>query len=476
MKKLLLISVLCLTTLLINAQDVYQWSEEQIITDTNSNYSNPMIIPFYSDVWMFYQKNEDYSSIMKMDMAFIEDTVSVLSDEGINYGNPYFVFSSNPSYLGFLFYLSDEDGYVNLYASKYYEGDSLGGHIRITSNPAQTDISDYNMSENGFISFTIDSIVYAAELKFYQDSVYTERLRVLDSSSSSIKIKYYQAAWEKPENGEIHIYQSDYIFNADTADFVWSEPYYADSVGNSSELTVSNAVFGWGDSGFCWIKNDTINVLSGDVNYKYLETVTTFSMPDVRQITMVNWDIAVKQTYFLAHYTAFTTGLEANSEIFCSMGEFGWEDSAFISNNNHPDENPRLFFGESFDGWGTEAYYVYCIWQSEINGNLALSMSKAKAFIGSSLDELKSVDNFMKVSPNPFRNKINIKVNTHSGKADLTISDMQAKTLFYHPDIQTNNAWDEFFWVPDPGLKNGAYIINLKIGAKQYSYKILLLK
>ena len=191
---------------------------------------------------------------------------------------------------------------------------------------------------------------------------------------------------------------------------------------------------------------------------------------------MISWDIAVRETFFLPHYSVCTTGQGDGSEIFCSMGDYGYEDSAFISNNNHNDYNPQLFFGESVDGWGTEAYYSYCIWQSDVNGHSVLSSSKAMVFIGSDIEENREVENYLEVFPNPVHDNVNVKVNSHSGEANLRILDMQGKTVFYQTDIQTNNNWNNIVWTPDASLKNGSYIISLQIGANKYSRKILLLK
>ncbi|NOY48941.1 MAG: T9SS type A sorting domain-containing protein [Chlorobi bacterium] len=474
MKKLLL-PLFMIFALNLYSQEIYQWSDEQIITDTVNNYSSPFVYPFWSEAWMFYQKNDVNSSIMKMNLTLGNDTVGILKTNGVNYLKPMFKGVFHPNYLGYLFYISDQSGFKNIYASKYYDNDSLGEQVRINTGSPQLNISDYVLSDE-LISFTTDSSVYVAELKFYMDSVYTERIRLLDTNAFNIVVRYDQACWQKNESSGSHLYMADYKYNADTADKVWTDAYYLDSVGNSNDLSISNAVFGWGENGFIWINDNEIKVLNGNSNYYHIYSVSNFGKPDIREVSMVNWDIAVREPYSLPHYTAFTIGEGSNSGIFCSMGEYGWEDSANISNNNHKDSNPKLFFGESVDGWGTEAYYVYCIWQSEINGHIALSSSKAVAFIGSSIEEKHSIDKYMKVSPNPFRNKLSIKVNSREEKAELIITDMQANILFYYPDIQTNNNWDEIIWTPDGGLKNGTYIIRLKVGSKQYTYKILLLK
>lgn len=471
------ISLLFLLVILYNfscSQEVYDWTEEQVITDTLSNYSNPNIVPIGYDAWMFYQKNEEKSSIWKMNLTSLSDNISILNSTTYNYSSPYFVYTFNPDYLGYIFYLWDKEGCKNLYASKYYENDSLGEAIKVVENNENYDVSDYSVIEDGFISFTIDSLVYVAELKFYMDSVYTENETLLDSNSTNIQVKYYGAAWQKEETNDFHIYKSYYKYNADSAKFLWTEPSYADSMGNSNWLTRSNSIAGWGENSMCWVNNNYIKMLSGDYNYSYIDTINTFSKNNVRQISMVVWDMAVKNSFHLPHYTAYTINTGDESEIFCSQGEYGWDDSATISNNSYMDENPKLFFGESVDGWGTEAYYVYCIWQSHVNGNIALSMSKAKAFIGSKIDENVPAENFLKVSPNPFNDRLKIAYNSHNQNGEIKIVNIKGELIAEFNNIKPSPAWESLEWLPDSQHSKGIYLVIYNFGNKQISTKVVL--
>lgn len=456
------------------SQDVYQWGEEQIITDTLSEYSNPFVIPMGYDAWMFYQKNEDKSSIWKMNLTSLSESINILNSDNFNYSSPYFVYRYNPEYLGYIFYIWDINGYDRLYASKYYDNDSVGEPINIIQSQQYKNINDYSLIEDGFISFTIDSMVYAAELKFYMDSVYTENETLLDSNSSGIITKYYQVTWQKSEEDEYHIYNSYYYYNTDSAKFVWTTPSYVDSIDNSSSLSRANFVQGWGENMFCWVNNNYIKVLSGDYNYSKIDTLSTFGKDNVRQVSMVLWDIAVKYDFYFPHYTAFTINSGEESEIFCSQGEFSSEDSASISHNDYMDENPKLFFGESVDGWGTEAYYVYCIWQSHISGNTALSMSKAKAWIGSSVDEKEQVENYIKVSPNPFRDKLVISYNSHNQVGNIKIVNINGGVIEQFNNLQTSHSWEKINWNPNNNILNGVYLVILNLGEKQFITKVVL--
>jgi len=474
MKKYTLLLIFILSVCVSFSQDYFEWSEEQLITDTLSDYSNPFVIPIAYDAWMFYQKNDARSSIIKMNLTTINDIVPVLESESFNYANPSFIWRGNPDYIGYLFYLSDMDGYNNLYASKYYENDSVGESIAVCKNLQGEDITEYSVSEESFITFLIDSLVYVAELKFYSDSVYTENETIVDSSSYGAKVKFREVCWQKQVDGNSNIFISYLKYNEDAEEFYLTVASYLDSIGNSHSLDKSSSVFGWGYNHFCWINNNYIKVYSGSSSFDQYDTINNFDQEDVRQISMVNWDIAVKYPYELPHYLAFTVNQGESAEIFSSHGEFGMEDSAQISNNSYMDEYPNLFFGESVNGWGTEAYYVYCVWQSHINGNIELSMSKAKAWIGSSIKENIKTDNYLKVSPNPFTDRLKISYNNHNRVSNIKIISAVGSIVADYKHLTPSNNWEYVNWQTLEHNSKGIYVVLLTIGSEQISTIVVL--
>jgi len=466
-KSLIALSVFFFSTLL-PAQDVFKWSDQQIITDTISVYANPFVSSFSETAWVFYEKHENFKSIYKMDLNSLDDSVQLLLMENINYSNPYFQVSGG-SFLGHLFYLSDEEGADNLYVAKLFENDSLGTAIKVVENPDNKDVM-YAIAREGYIGYTIDSNIYAAELRFYTDSVFTENVVLLDSSSFNAQIISRTLVWQKIENDSSHIFISNYEFDSDSGFLLWEEPYCVDSVGNSQWLTTSRTIDYMGGDEFCWVKGDTVLGFSNSW-YNDLNTINTFSQPNVRQLSMVNWYVMVKYPYEEPHYLCFATGEGNESEIFSSHGEMGWEDSAYISNNNYPDDNPRVFYGESIDSY--QEYYVYCIWQSHINNGIALSMAKSIAFIWGSVDENSITDNFLKVSPNPFNDRLNININTHGEIAEVRVLNVQGQQVASY-QIHSNNDWQTINWHPTTKLPKGVYLVVLIIEGKEYVRKVVL--
>ena len=470
MKKLTFILIVFAFNTILSAQGVFEWSEQQIITDTVSVYSNPFVTAFEGTAWMFYERNGEFSSIYKMDLNNISGSVLLLSTENVNYHNLYFA-KSGGSFLGHLFYLSDEEGADNLYAAKLFENDSLGSAIKVIPNTENLDVMDYTIGYDDYIGYTIDSNVYAGELRYYSDSVYTENVVLLDSSAINAQIAFRTLVWQKMEDDSLHIYISNYEFVPDSGFFMWEEPHYLDSIGNCEYLTTSTTIDYMGGDEFCWVKGDTV---LGHSNWwsDELNTISTFSRPDVRQLSMVNWGVVVRYPYEEPHYLCFATGEGNNSEIFSSHGEMGGEDSAYISNNNYPDDNPKVFYGEAIEVG--QDYFVYCIWQSHLGSGTALSMAKSIAFIWGSVEENNLTDNYLKVSPNPFHNYLQIEVNTYGKAAQLKILNIQGQQIKTIENISAKQDWQTLSWHTGANLPKGVYLVVLSVGGAEYVKKTVL--
>lgn len=462
MKKLVLVLSLVLISFLLSAQEYFLWSQPEIITDTNSVYSNPFVSTYDYSAWMFYEKREDKSSIYKMDLTNNEDNILLLSSETINYKSPTFYENYSPNFIGYLFYLSDEEGVDNLYAAKLFEDNTLGLSTKLIQNSANKNIIDYSINMDDYIGYTIDSVVYAAELKVMTDTIYIEEETILDSSSFNIQLGNRKAFWQKMESDSSHIRSSTYTFSTG-----WRTPTYIDSIGDCRGLTTSSLIYGFGDGDeHCWVKGDTV---VGYSDFMGSNTINTFSRTDVRELSMVNWFILVKDSYEQPHYLCFTTGLDDDSEIFSSHGEMGWEEGVYISNNNYPDDNPKVYFGEAVD-W---AFYVYCIWQTHINGKIALSMAKSKAFIGSGIEENSMIDNYLKISPNPFTDNLNIRFNTYGRNAELKIYDINGRQVAGFENVNLGINWQSVVWQPASKISKGIYVVSLQLDGKTYTRKIV---
>jgi len=218
-----------------------------------------------------------------------------------------------------------------------------------------------------------------------------------------------------------------------------------------------------------WVKNDTVfaSEYGGDVF-----VMNTNSKPNVREISLVNWGMGVKKEMWDMHYLCFATGLGDSSEIFSSQ-EFCNENGFYITNNNIPDDNPEVYFGEfSGSGNGGAKYYVYCIWQTHFNGNTALSMAKSVAEFTWSIDEKSVVNDFLKASPNPFSDRLNIKVNTYGTNAEVRIIDLMGQQIATYT-IHSGNEWQDINWQPSLKISKGIYLVVLNIDGKEFVRKVV---
>ncbi len=474
MKKLILTFCFLFVIFFLQAQYIFDWSEPQIVTDTNSVYANPFVTVIGNTSLLFYEKHEIASSISRMDLNNLEDNIVLLSSNTFSYTLPVYYSIYNSGSPGRLFYLSDEDGAYNLYAASLFANDSLGEAIKVVPNIGNGNILDYSLNFNGQIAYTIDSMVYAADLKFLSDTVYTENNALLDSASFNIRVMLSIASWQRMEEDSSYIINSHRTYNNGV--HYWDTPFYADSTGDCRWLTsttLSELTF---NSLYCWEKGDTVKGIYGK-NYLYLDTIiiNTYSKSNVRQLSIINWYIGEKNLFYDPYYMCFATGLGDSSEIFCSQNNFGNEGGVYISNNNYPDDNPKVFFGnekESYpSGW---TMWVYCIWQTHINGNVALSMSKNIADFTYSVNENYDVDNYLKVSPNPFSDKLYISVNTNGETGNIIIFNQNGQQINFFSKLNSGNDWQTINWQTTTHLSKGVYLIVLNINGKEFVRKVIL--
>jgi len=473
MKKILIISSLLLICGFLQAQDP-EWTEPQFITDTNSVYANPYLAILGETSWLFYEKQETTSSILKMDINNPNDNYVVLSSATVNYSYPIFYYSYNSNYQGRIFYLSDEDGFFNIYAVKLLNNGNIGIPVKLIHNTGNKNITDYSFNFNGQIGYTMDSMVYVADLHHQLDTIYIDNHTLLDSSSFNINVNYQIASWQKMENDSSHIVDSHLLY--ENGNHYWGPTSYADSMGNCQWLTTSTEVEPMGSSLYCWEKNDTVTAIVGSYS-PYLDTILlkTYSKPNVRHMSMITWWFGVSKDLFEPYYLCYSTGLGDSSEIFSSQVNVWNEEGVFITDNNFCDENPKVFFGETKESnsWSWTRW-VYCIWQSHVNGNIALSMSKNVADFTSSTNEIVSVDNYLNVSPNPFSDRLNIEINTQGKIGSVNIYHQSGQKVGGYNNINSGNEWQTLVWQPNVQTTKGFYIVVLSINGKSFARKVVL--
>lgn len=473
-------SISILTLLLsltsLNAQEYCEWTEPALLTDTNSVYANPYVSVYGETSWMFYEKQGETTSIYKMDLNDTSNNTVLLSGSGVNYSSPFFRGFWGSSRSGWLFYLSDQEGERNLYSSVLYNNDSLGEAFKLIENLDNLEMIDFmiptaDYSPNKLV-FTLDSNVFYCNIYLSPDSVYAGNVVQIDTNGFNIQSADYLVMWQRIIDDSSLIVKSHYSYDADSGFYYWREPEYVDSTGNNTYLSTSRMSEEWGGETYhVWVKNDT--VFGSDYGYDVF-IMNTNSKPDVREISMVNWMMGVKMDLWDLNYLCFATGLGDDSEIFSSQ-EFCNENGIYITDNEIQDDNPEVYFGEfSGTGNGGSNYYVYCIWQTHINGNIALAMSKSVAEFSWSIDENKVVDDYLNVSPNPFNESLKININTHNKHAELMVLNVHGQQVAIFEDINSNSNWQSINWQTNPQNQKGIYLVVLNLEGKVFVRKVVL--
>ncbi len=464
MKKLLISIALLIGTCIVYSQD---WSEPQIITDTNSVYANPFVAVYGETSWMFYEKHGEVTSIFKMNLNNPGDNVKLLETVDFNCRLPFLESWRSTNYVGFLFFVSDELGPEKLFASKFYDNDSLGERIVVIDNVDTSYFDDYFINDF-LIGYTINNKVFLGKLVFTGGNPSVVDTEFVDSLSSNVQVVDRNAFWQRNENDSVKIVHAEYLYNQDSASWYWNKSTYIDSTGNSSSLSLSISDNIGGEI-FVWVNNNEIKS-TGSFDTVVIES---YGLPNIRQLSMINWHYACKGRYIHdPFHLCFTTGQDGNSEIV-SVGNFEY-DSSFITRNNFKDENPKVFFGEFKESWQFGySNWVYCIWQTHINGKVAISMSKNEAVKVASIEEINISDNYLKVSPNPFSNRLNISVNTYGSNAEVRIIDLRGHQLAAY-QIHSNNNWQSINWQPNSQNPKGIYFVVLNLEGKKFVRKVVL--
>ncbi len=164
-----------------------------------------------------------------------------------------------------------------------------------------------------------------------------------------------------------------------------------------------------------------------------------------------------------------------SSEIYSSSNTLWGNEGIYLSNNDYPDDHPEIYFGElkSLDPGGGRTLWVYCIWQAHINGKTALAMSKNIATFTTSIPERHDIDQFIKVAPNPFHDKLNISVNTNGRKSELAIFSASGKQIAGFTPSASSGDWQTFYGHPLSKIADGVYFIVFTNGDARYEKKVV---
>lgn len=453
MKKLL-ISFLIIWpgfTIVVQSQPVEEWSTPSAFTDSSSYNSNPDMVAGTSVI--FYEKKQEQggaSDIYCVNLDTYCGEIAVLSNDSITYRNPkgLVTFSTN-----YCLYESNESGNFELYAISFDDNCNFGNPIRLTYTPEDENSLMVNRFEYKIAFLKGDKVTYAMiDIPF--DSISLSDVQTIDTiPGTNPLISSGNFFWQRNEEGESHIYRSIYENKG------WSapEPFYIQ--GDNINLSVIDG----SDFGFYTL----MPIWENNGNYLYysdlliLDSISLPPMDTIFQLSAFVYSIITD--YFDGAY-AFTSGYGVEQDIFFENQALGSE-VVNISNNDYKDSNPRLFMGP------LQYYYWewYCLWETEINGHSVLYYSEQDVFFADVNEKLS--EPVIELTPNPFKDKLNITVKNSDISAAIEIYTVQGKKI---ASTVTENG--SFIWEPSKDNKDipeGVYILKVKQGDKTFSEKII---
>jgi hypothetical protein len=193
-------------------------------------------------------------------------------------------------------------------------------------------------------------------------------------------------------------------------------------------------------------------------------------IPGSNEPSYITHQYAVKDPNYPILFT-FCSGEGNNREIYI-RGEY--YNSIKITDNPYFDNKPEIFYGKFY-------YYYFnavIIWQSHINNQSVLYMSQKSVDIGGGIgDNKKNNDQFLKTSPNPFKDKLAVEYFiSDNNKVSIDIYSINGKPIGHMNIDNPQMGWNKINWKPSANLPEGIYFIVLKQGNKTSVNKVIRTK
>lgn len=458
------LSVALFLAISTQAQNIYDWSEPSPITDSltfNSNPSGWLIDD--SQQGVFYEKRD--CDTCKSDIWF--RNLTTFSPEGrmisgeANYSNPLFYYSYSNLYKGFLLYLSDSLENIDVFASVVNNDLTLGETFQLTSTPGNESnlVASLRYDNNQIIGWIQDSSAWASTPDINESSISLTNLLLIDSLSvTNLKYNNNYAYIQRKAGDSLHLYYHQYEYDASTHDWYWQEAIPIDTTGNNTQLALHTGALWLGINCIVWVKGNHIYTYSQEGWWgPPLNTINTYELPSISHPSLVSWDLPVKSEFDAPRVLAYSTGTGDSCEIYGSFGWYSTYDTVNITHNNIPDTDPFLFWGEPTEPMSN---WVYAVWQSHRNDYAPLYFSKAKAYIGSDIDEMNARSLTLNTSPNPFTKNLEITLSsTKNTEINLTIYSLSGK-IIWHKMVQTpGHELQTCFWNPEKQIPKGLYLV-----------------
>ncbi len=463
-----------------HAQFYPDWTEPVAITDSLSINSNPVVLTTTddqnNDVFCFYEKRATGGSPSRIWYR----NIYTMSDEQIVFNEDVFEFR-NPNILVyppyydsryFLVYESNQTGDFDLYGIEFFTDGTFGQPFNLTNTPGDESSCDlgggYEFNE---ACWKYEESILTSHISVIGDSLQFEEVYTIDTTNcfDPVCTQNY-VLYRKITNDSSHIYYSKF----NEAENLWTEPDTVYATGNNINLAIAKYNSYLYNDWVTAVWENNRQLLSWEGSYQEISHGEFEGISECVEPDFLTFDIYVDYFDFPAVFT-FYSGEGQNKEVY------SYADYAFygqnLSNNNVVDSNPKVFYGPFYSNY----FNTIDIWQTHINGNSVLYMSQISILLGSIGDHKRNDVQFLRISPNPFNEMLNIEYYiSGNNEVSIDIYTISGKQIDHINIYDQKTGWNTYTWkVLENGKNNlpeGIYFIVLKQGNETVSKKTIYSK
>ena len=463
----------------VQAQNFWEWSDPEPLTDSLSDNSNPFLYLRYNSgekLYMVWEKHIDSvsSSIYMDNILDAEPAQEILFANGVQYTNPKIIeadYYPNCDSVFFLLYETNENGNIDIYFKAYLtDGSFLPAEPLVNTQYDELQLTvgaeDYYWDGSGYfmdaVMYIRNDSLFAINLMKDGLNLYFDEDTLIDTPvcndpttigySGNRKLIYLKA-----DTGEFHIYESECNSYGN-----WSAP---EVVYDSADCRNLGSSLHHGALVWSAYKDTSWRIL---VNEPYGNEIHLY---DISKNTPFNpaalgFLIGVK-TWWPGFWIATPYPDNDTNEMIMTLGP-GSPDFENFSNGGEDNRNPQFFIGEYYDG----CFYDYLVWESYRNGHWQIWASKVLQCPGY-VKENENNESFIAIHPNPF---------THNTTLEFTL-DSRSEVLievYNNRGLQVATIANRSFgqgihqlrW-DGGGVAAGIYIIKMTVGDMIYTGKVV---
>lgn len=486
MKTIVSILLLISITIGAQAQNFWEWSEPEPLTDSLTDNRNAFLFNAYVKgeykLCMLWEKAENSLST-EIWWNFFGDGIPperiMTSFPDVQFKHPKAItypYSPNADSTFYIFYETNQVGNNDIYYMIYRSDGSLTLPQPLANNSADESqltvfrqfFSDTYPIELGPMVWIRGSELWGCSLIDDGGQYFTEEL-LIDSAICS-NPSYGEpmftgdgagVLYERTDTSGTFLYKVDYL-----GDGEWGSPeLYYDSLQSRNPTRTGE----YGDA--CWsVLDDTVWRVAKEDHYWFGDTliIDSLSKEEPFDPAALGQVVGVDD-WSGVYWIAVTYPVAGVDEIFMTdMGPYnGFEN---YTNSGVMNRNPKFFMGESH--WLSGCWFDYLVWESYRNGHWQIWSSKTIQCVGS-IDENESPEPLLQLHPNPFSHQttLTFELNTRS---DVRIEayDLQGRLM----EVITQQSYDQgehqLRWNAE-GLPEGVYVIRMTIEGEVYTSKVV---